>query len=441
MTRLLDRLRTQERSSFPSLSFSDYLNFFTTGGNTYPVQPFQTMTGTPQVEIANDFAGYVSQVHQQSGIVAAAVTARALLLSELRFKWRAVQDGRLFGDQSLIPLERPGSMTRPELLTLAEYHVSYSGNAYFYRDTEGVRLLRPDWVTILLASNDEPDQPGFAVDAEVFAYLYHPGGKQARTTPVVLSPGEVAHWKPEPDPLNPWRGSSWVQSVLLEISTDLQASRHLAKFYENAATPNMVFSFDKDLTAEQVKTYAEMISERHSGTANAYKNMVLGGGADVQVVGANLQQLDYKNTQGGHETRIASRARVPAVVLGIREGMQGSSLNAGNYQSTRRMWSDGWFSPYANNLCAALETIVPGPAAADLSYDPGAVMFLQEDRQDEANIKQANAITMRQLVESGYAPDTVTEAVVTGDFTKLRHSGLYSVQLQEAGAKPDQETP
>lgn len=433
--RLLDRLT--QRSSFPGLSFDDYLQFFSYNGNTYPILGNQSMPGTPRVDIANDFEGYVQQIHNRSGVVAAAVTARALLLSELRFKWRAVQDGNLFGDQSLLPLERPGTMTRPELLALAEHHVSYGGNAYFHRDVNGrVRLLRPDWVTVVLASNDEPDNPSWGADAEVVAYIYQPGGKQAHATPVALGPTEVAHWKPEPDPANPWRGLSWVQSVLLEISTDIQASQHLAKFYEHAATPNLIFSFDKDLSSEQVKTYAEMIQKRHSGTANAYRNMVLGGGADVQVVGANLQQLDYKNTQGGHETRVASRARVPAVILGLREGMQGSSLNAGNYSSTRRMWADGWFSPTANGLCATLETIVPPPTGAELSHDPSAVMFLQEDRKDEAEIKQANAVTMRQLVESGYAPDSVTEAVVTGDFTKLRHSGLYSVQLQEAGAQP-----
>lgn len=441
MPRLLDHLRHRQRS-FPALSMSDYLSWFSFNGNTYPVLQHQSMPGTPRVDIANDFEGYVSQVHMRSGVVAAAVTARALLLSELRFKWRAVQDGNLFGNQMLEPLERPGVMTRPELLATAEHHVSYAGNAYFNIDEFGrVRLLRPDWVTIILGSQMEPDNPGWGVDAEVIGYVYQPGGPAKQADPVVLSPAEVAHWKPEPDPANPWRGLSWVQSVLLEISTDMQASQHLSKFYEHAATPNLIFSFDKDLGAEQVKTYAEMIEKRHSGAANAYRNMVLGGGADVQVVGANLSQLDYKNTQGGHETRIASRARVPAVILGLREGMQGSSLNAGNYSSTRRMWADGWFSPTANNLCACLERIIPPPTGAELSHDPSAVMFLQEDRKDEADIKQANAVTMRQLVESGYAPDTVTEAVVTGDFTKLRHSGLYSVQLQEAGATPTQESP
>lgn len=435
MTRLLDRFRGVERSAFPSMSMQDYLQAI--GGNMYAVNPWQSMSGTPRVDIANDFAGYVAQVHQQSGIVSAAVTARALLLSELRFRWRAVQDGRLFGNRDLAVLERPGQMTRPEMLTLAEYHVSYSGNAFFHLDPAlGVRLLRPDWTTVVLGSNVDPENAAWHLDAEVIGYVYSPGGKQAQSSPVLLSPREVAHWKPEPDPVNPWRGSSWVQSVLVEISNDLQASQHLAKFYEHAATPNMIFSFDKDLTAEQVKTYAEMIDKSHGGTANAYKNMVLGGGADATVVGTKLADLAYREVQGGNESRVAMRSHVPAVILQAREGMSGSALNSGNYSATRRMFSDMWFSPTANGLCATLEAIVPPPDAAELSHDPHAVMFLQEDRQDEANIKQANAVTMRQLVESGYAPDTVTEAVVTGDFTKLRHSGLYSVQLQEAGAQP-----
>ena len=36
----------------------------------------------------------------------------------------------------------------------------------------------------------------------------------------------------------------------------------------------------------------------------------------------------------------------------------------------------------------------------------------------------------RQLVEAGFDPATVVEAVTTGDMTKLVHTGAYSVQLQ-----------
>jgi hypothetical protein len=37
---------------------------------------------------------------------------------------------------------------------------------------------------------------------------------------------------------------------------------------------------------------------------------------------------------------------------------------------------------------------------------------------------------MRQLVEAGFEPSTVTKFIATGDTTVLQHTGVFSVQLQ-----------
>ncbi|HXJ48443.1 MAG TPA: hypothetical protein VNF91_04670, partial [Candidatus Acidoferrum sp.] len=45
-----------------------------------------------------------------------------------------------------------------------------------------------------------------------------------------------------------------------------------------------------------------------------------------------------------------------------------------------------------------------------------------------------NASTIHTFVSAGYEPDSVIDAVTSGDLSKLQHSGLYSVQLQPAGS-------
>jgi hypothetical protein len=65
------------------------------------------------------------------------------------------------------------------------------------------------------------------------------------------------------------------------------------------------------------------------------------------------------------------------------------------------------------------------------------IMFLQEDRKDEAEIRATQASSMRQLVEAGFEPSTVTKFIATGDTTVLQHTGVFSVQLQ---APTDGET-
>lgn len=411
-------------------------------GHTYPLTGLTTLPGSPAVTPAGTFVAYVQGIHERNGVVAAAVSARSMLMSQLRFTWRSEADLRTFGNQSLSLLEQPAEgLTRSRMLTVAEQHVSYAGNAYFWREPESgeLHLLNPDKVSVILGSDAPASDPQAAADAHVIGYSYNPG---RGADPVFLPLMDVAQWAPEPDPVCWWRGSSWVTSVVREIVADGQATDHLQKFFANSATPQMVFTLDKGLQPDAVQRFAQLINEQTEGTANAYRSLFLGGGADVTVVGSQLAQLDMKGVQGGIESRVAARSRVPATVLGIREGMAGSALNAGNYSAARRMWADGWFSPVADTLAETLEHLLPLPGpGVRLAPDTTRVLFLQEDRKDEADIQQAKSQAIRNLVDAGYTPDSVADAVHTNDFRKLAHSGLYSVQLQEAGTTAAPTTP
>lgn len=382
------------------------------------------------------FDGFTSMVHSKSPVVSAAVAKRAALVSQMRFVWRNTRvsksPGRLFGSSALGVLERPApDVTRSALLARMEFDASYAGNSYVARVGPQLYKLRPDWVTVVYGSNVDLEDALGQWDAHVLGYVYRPGGQQ-NSAPQFFVADQVAHWAPEPDPLFPARGLSWVQSVVAEISADRAATEYRSKFYENGATPNLVFRMDKETKVEAIKAFREMNEAATSGVMNAYKNMYLGGGADVTVVGANLDALSFRDSQGGDESRIALRSGVPAAILGIREGMQGSALNAGNYTAQRRNWADTWFSPHAQGLCAALERIVPPSNDTELFYDPALIEFLQEDGQDAATIAQTNAQAIRQLVEAGFEPDAAVNAVKNGDLGALAgaHSGLTSVQLQ-----------
>jgi hypothetical protein len=78
--------------------------------------------------------------------------------------------------------------------------------------------------------------------------------------------------------------------------------------------------------------------------------------------------------------------------------------------------------------------LVPPPAGSRLWIDERDVSFLQEDVKDAADIKAMEANTIESLIRAGYKPDSARDAVVSGDFSRLEHTGLYSVQLQEPGA-------
>jgi Phage portal protein len=193
----------------------------------------------------------------------------------------------------------------------------------------------------------------------------------------------------------------------------------------------MVIKMPESVRKEAVKDWVEQFRASHEGLANAYKSLVLGGGADVTTVGADFQQMDFKVTQGAGETRIAAAARVHPVIVGLSEGLQGASLNAGNFALARRSFADGTMRPLWRNMAGSLSNIVKVPGGAELWYDDRDIAFLREDEKDAADIQSTRAQTIAALIREGFKPDSVINAVEASDFSRLVHTGLYSVQLQE----------
>lgn len=402
----------------------------------------QTWKGDEET-IDPTFKGYAMAGYGGNAIVFACMQARLSLFSEARFQFRRLQSGRpgeLFGTEALARLERPwAGGTTGDLLARMMVSNDLAGNAFVVATAAGgAKVLRPDWVTMVLGSDRDPVNAVAEVDAELIAIVHHPGGIHAGNPAEVFLRGEFAHFAPIPDPLSPFRGMPWIAPVVREIQGDTGYTTHKLKFLENGATPNMVVSLDASIQQAAFDAWVDAMEKGHRGVANAYRTLYLGAGATATVVGANLQQMDFKTVQGAGETRIAAAAGVPPVVVGFSEGLQGSSLNAGNYSAARRRFADLTMRPLWRNAAGSLASIIQVPAGAELWYDDRDISFLQEDMKDAAEIMQFESLTIRQLTDCGFDPDAVVDAVTAGDLKRLRgkHTGLLSVQLQEPGATP-----
>jgi hypothetical protein len=394
----------------------------------------------PQHEgIGSDFSTLVGRAYKGNAIVYACEMTRMALVSEARPQWRRIRNGRrgdLFGNTDLSVLERPwpGGTFR-QLAARMILNADMAGTAFVARRHERpdrLMLMRPDWVVMVLGSSDDTDGAQFAMDADFLGCLYYPGGKGAGRDPIPLLSDEVAVWAPSPDPAAAYRGVSWLSAVGREIDSDVAATMHKAAFFERGATPQMVLSLDPAVKREQFNQFTDRLDDRHAGVANAYRTLVLQG-VTPHIVGKDLQQLDFKNTQGAGETRIAAASGVHPVVAALSEGMAGSSLNAGNFRAACRLVADRTLRPLWGSLFAALEQIVPAPSDAELWYAEKEISFLQEDRKDAAEIEFTKAQTIAQLVREGFEPPSVIAAVEAEDMNLLVHSGLLSVQLQPPG--------
>jgi hypothetical protein len=317
--------------------------------------------------------------------------------------------------------------------------VDLAGNFYATRvprlDGKGQKVarLRPDWVTIVKGTNEQADlSETWDPTAELIGYIYTPGGPGSQLKPKIFMPHEVCHIAPIPDPVATYRGMSWVQPVLLEVLGDRSMNTHKLMYFEQGASPNMVVSMDTGkMDRETFLEWIETFENEHEGSMNAWKTVYLGNGAQATVVGSNLKDLDYSSVQGITEVRIAAAARVPPIIAGFKYGLDAGTHE--NFHQASRLMADQCLRPLWRNFCGSMETLVEPPPGSQLWYDERDIPFLQEDEADEADILLTKATAMRLLVDAGFDPDSIVDAMNNNDITKLTHSGLYSVQLQPPG--------
>jgi phage portal protein BeeE len=422
---MLGRLLSRSGIAPSGLSWNDYLSLF---------QEF-AFNGQRYVAPSLSLADFTAMQGAKNPIVAAAIHARMLVFSEARFQFQAFVEGRpgrLYGSPALTVLEQPfpGGQTG-DLLAEMLLDVDLYGNAYRVRQRiDGVdQLVRLDPQQVMIVTGDVVDQvSGLSYGRHLVGYSVV---DEHQRELAFFTPGEIAHFRPLPDPFHRFRGRTWLSTVLTDATADDSLSKYKHAFINNAATPQMVVSFDPTISKEAFEAFVGRFNSQHQGLDKSFKTLFLGAGADVKVVGADFERLSMKAVQGAGETRIAAAAGVPASYLGISEGLAGSSLNAGNYAAARRRFADGTVRPLWRGVAGALQVLVPPPdPASRLWYDDRDVPFLQEEVLDSANIRQRDAQTMRALVDGGFEPNSVVLAVTTNDMSRLQHTGNVSVQLQ-----------
>jgi phage portal protein BeeE len=335
---------------------------------------------------------------------------------------------------SLLETPWEGAST-PDLLNVMELDSSLAGNCYLIREKQAFRtddrLTRLDPTRVTIATEDigEPLE-GRPYGKYLVGYLYteKPGAK-----PIFFAPEEVAHYRPLPSVVAPqFLGQSWLTACLSDAKVDQQLNDYKKTFMANGAVPGLIMSAKENLSVEQMHDLKAVVEAQHTGPLNAGRTLYVGAGLDPHVIGMSFDQLRLNTVQGAGETRIAAAAGVPATIVGFSEGLQGSTLNAGNYGSARRRFGDGTLRPLWRKTCSALSRVLTKPNGVNrLWYDDRDVAFLQEDVKDDADIRSSRAQTVKALIDAGFEPDAAVGFADTGAASALvgHHTGLTSVQL------------
>src|SRR5262245_57890726 len=259
MTSLLSHVRRAFVWPYPTQGFES----FTYGGQQYFGVASGSGFGPDREAPPAGFAQLVDGPFRSNAIVFACELKRISVFSEARFLWRGFnmgRTGRLFSPPELDILESPWPRaTTSDLLAEMLVMADIGGNAYVARTADNpdrLRVLRPDWVTIVMGdSSGRPVTSAAQLDAEVIGFIYDP--KDSQTEPEALLAEEVAHFIPPGlrDPLARFRGMSWLTPIIREVQADQAATMHKLAFFENGATPQVVVSFDKEVNEAQFTAF------------------------------------------------------------------------------------------------------------------------------------------------------------------------------------------
>lgn len=380
------------------------------------------------------FNAYAGEGYTSNAVVFAVILARLNLFSEAEFKFRDLTTKRLFGTPDLAILENPWpNGTTGELLARMEQDASLAGNSYTLRridEPDRLVRLRPDWVDIVRV---DPCGLVGSDSATIAGYYHYPEGRQGDHPGEFLQVEEVAHWTPIPDPFQQWMGMSWLTPVVREINADLSMTAYQREFFNNAATPNSLIRYPQELKPGALEQIATRWNARYSG-ANGWKTAVLDSGADMTIIGNTFDQMKFTDLQSAGENRIASAAGVPAIVAGLKEGLDAATYS--NYSTAMRRFADMTMRPNWRSACAALAKLVTVPTGARLWYDTTDIAALREGEKERADTMAVLSGAASTLLMAGYEAASITSALTAGDMSLLVHTGLLSVQLQTPGSVP-----
>lgn len=425
-----------ERQDNPAISFTNWAKLFapgaqfTHGGNRY--QSFQVNGG---------YTSPGAPYYDTNSVVFACTAVRMHLFSEARFQFQQLKEGRpgdLYGDQALALLERPWENgTTRDLLKQMELDATQCGNSYWVVHGGELVRLDPAKTTILTEAVTDDVITGQVVGERLAGYGY----TNDKHETIIYPAQYVAHYAPIPDRTNRFRGMSWLSPCLPDIDADVQMTEHKRTTLSSGAQLSLVVTTDPTISDDQFDATVAAFKQNHEGAQNAGKTLFVSGGTDVKTVSQTFEQMSMKATQGAGETRIAACSGVPPVIVGLSEGL--SSATYSNYGQARRRLVDGTMRPLWGSAAGALETLISTRSDSRLWYDDRDIPFLREDVMDQAEILSRQALTIESLIRAGWEPATARDAVISGDYSRLVHTGLYSVQLQppQTNTTPPSSTP
>lgn len=236
-------------------------------------------------------------------------------------------------------LNRPNKyMSGSEFQQLQTTYLNLTGNAF----TVIVREKTTNIPISLWPLNPVHIQIVPKVNGEIMGYIYNPKG-EILSEGLPILPDDMMHVK-LPNPSDPLQGLGFGLSPIAPLAksadVDNQLTTFLKVFFEHGAMPSGAIKL-KDMMLDE-DSIAE-IKEKFMATYGNYENWadiaVLDMTMDYERIGLTFDEMDFSNLDGRNESRMLLPFGVPAEIMPIRLGLEGSTF-ANKEEARKWFWQD-----------------------------------------------------------------------------------------------------
>lgn len=318
-----------------------------------------------------------NSAYKQNSAVFACVSALAFAFIEPPLRvYRAADKEELPKHPTRRLVIKPNDiMGEGELWLHTIIYVAIGGNAYWHKVRNGqgqVIYLKPYHI-----GNISP-VPGKG-ESWVDGYEYDDG--TGKKTPVPKE--DIVHFKwPSVDLSQPWIAMPPLLPALREVATDNEAVRYLKAILQNDAVPRMVMyvpaDSDLDLESEEKQNKLKAQWRAKYGGSNRGDIAIVTGGAKMERISLNLEELTFDAIHRIPESRITADLRVPAIIAGLNAGLENSTYS--NFGEAKEQFTRGTLGPLWNLFASEIASDPDlNPDGDIIAFEMSEVQALQED--------------------------------------------------------------
>jgi HK97 family phage portal protein len=131
-----------------------------------------------------------------------------------------------------------------------------------------------------------------------------------------------------PDPASPIDGMSVVRAFALTIEMEEQAKQFNNQFFANSARPSILVEAPQAMKKDMFNRLKQQIQEFNVGTLNAYKPLILEGGATGKPFALSQRDMDFLDSRKYAKDELLAAMGVSPAILGMVENVNRSNMDA-----------------------------------------------------------------------------------------------------------------